>query len=122
MDRSSRLNYSFAPERIERLKATSAFQDIASSKKRGKERKKEIRIGKMIQDNIIILLDDMDGRRIYRDREEFRTMLESVFKGMMRFPPYFWDVMLDALSEQDETGEIGTDLEGNPEPDPERAV
>ena len=29
----------------------------------------------------------MDGRRIYHDRDEFRKLLESVFKGMIKFPP-----------------------------------
>ena len=44
MKRRSRLNFSFAPERIERLKATPEFQEIAASDKEpGKERDKEIR-------------------------------------------------------------------------------
>ena len=56
------------------------------------------RIGKQIQEEIILLLSDMDGTRIYRDRDEFRRLLESVFKGFIRFPPYFLEVMIDALS------------------------
>ena len=36
MEHPSRLNFSFAPERIERLKATPEFQEIATSKKKGK--------------------------------------------------------------------------------------
>jgi hypothetical protein len=100
--RRSRLNFSFAPERIERLKATPEFQEIATSEKQpGKERDKEIRIGKRIQEEIVLLLSDMDGRRIYHDRDEFRRLLESVFKGFIRFPPYFWDVMMEALSEKE---------------------
>ena len=102
MKRRSRLNFSFAPERIERLKATPEFRAIAASEKeRGKERDKEIRIGKQIQEEIVLLLSDMDGRRIYHDRDEFRRLLESVFKGFIRFPPYFWDVLMDALSEKE---------------------
>ena len=102
MKRRSRLNFSFAPERIERLKATPEFQEIATSEKQpGKERDKEIRIGKRIQEEIVLLLSDMDGRRIYHDRDEFRRLLESVFKGFIRFPPYFWDVLMDALSERE---------------------
>ena len=102
MKRRSRLNFSFAPERIERLKATPEFQEIASSDKEpGKERDKEIRIGKQIQEEIVLLLSDMDGRRIYHDRDEFRRLLESVFKGFIRFPPYFWDVLMDARSEKE---------------------
>jgi hypothetical protein len=100
--RRSRLIFSFAPERIERLKATPEFQEIATSEKQpGKERDKEIRIGKGIQEEIVLLLGDMDGSRVYHDRVEFRRLLESVFKGFIRFPPYFWDVLMDALSERE---------------------
>jgi hypothetical protein len=87
---------------MERLRATPEFQQIATSDKPpGKERDEEIRIGKSIQEDIIVLLKDMDGRRVYHDRDEFRRLLESAFKGLMKLPPYFWDVMMDALSEED---------------------
>ncbi len=101
MEHPSRLNFSFAPERIERLMATPEFREIATSEKKGKAGDEEIRIGKNIQENILLLLSDMDGKRVYHDRDEFRKLLESVFKGMIRMPPYFWDVMMDALSEED---------------------
>ena len=61
----------------------------------------EIRYGKSVQEDILLLLGDMDGRRIYHDRDEFRKLLESVFKGMIKFPSYFWEVMMDALSEEE---------------------
>ena len=103
MERRSKLNFSFAPERIERLKATPEFQEIAASDKEpGKERDEEIRFGKSVQEDIIILLKDMDGRRIYHDRQEFRRLLESVFKGFIKFPDHFWGIMMDALSDQEE--------------------
>jgi hypothetical protein len=101
--RRSRINFGFAPERVERLKATPEFLEIATSKKRpGKQRDEEIRIGKQIQEEIVLLLSDMDGRRVYHDRDEFRRLLESAFKGLMKLPPYFWEVMMDALSDQEE--------------------
>ena len=103
MKRPLKLNFSFAPERIERLKATPEFQEIATSKKKpGKQRDEEIRIGEQIQEEILLLLSDMDGTRVYRDRDEFRRLLESAFKGLMKLPPYFWDVMMEALSDQEE--------------------
>jgi hypothetical protein len=101
--RPSKLNFSFAPERIERLKATPEFQEIATSKKKpGKQRDEEIRIGKQIQEEIVLLLSDMEGSRVYHHRDEFRRLLESAFKGLMKLPPYFWDVMMEALSDQEE--------------------
>jgi hypothetical protein len=100
--RPLRLNYSFAPERIERLKATPEFRDIATSRRTGKERDEEVRSGEMVQRDIVLLLEDMDGRCIYHDREEFRLKLESLFRGFIRLPDYFWDVLMDALSEPEE--------------------
>jgi hypothetical protein len=100
--RPLKLNFSFAPERIERLKATPEFQEIAASNKPpGRERDEEIRYGKRAQDDIVLLLSDMDGSRVYHNRDEFRRLLESAFKGLMKLPPYFWDVMMDALSEEE---------------------
>ena len=52
MEHPSRLNFSFAPERIKRLKATPEFQEIATSKKKGKARDEEIRYGKSVQEDI----------------------------------------------------------------------
>jgi len=113
-DRSLRLNYSFAPERIERLKATPEFRDIATSTKTGKEREEEIRYGETVQRDIVVLLGDMDGRRVYHDRKEFRQKLETLFQGFIRFPDYFWDVLMDALSEPEDTSEA--DPEGRSAP------
>jgi hypothetical protein len=118
MERPLRLNYSFAPGRIERLKATPAFQEIAASdKKPGKDRDAEIRAGRLIQEDILLLLSDMDGRRIYRNQDEFRKVLESAFKGLIIVPPYFCDVMMDALSEPDDA--VETDSKGSPGTDPD---
>ena len=120
VERPLRLNFSFAPERIERLKATTAFQNIAASKKKpGKERDAEVETGRKIQRDILVLLDDMDGARVYRKRDEFRKVLEKLFKGFVKFPAPFWKVLSDALSERDEAADICTDAKGNPEPDPE---
>lgn len=120
VERPLRLNFSFAPERIERLKATTAFQNIASSKKKpGKERDAEVEAGRRFQWDMIAPLEDMDGTRLYRNRAEFRTVLEKLFKGFLKFPAPFGKVLLDALSERDESADICTDAKGNPEPDPE---
>ncbi len=120
VERPLRLNFSFAPERVERLKATTAFQNIASSKKKpGKERDAEVEAGKKIQQDILVLLADMDGKTVYSNRDAFRKVLESAFKRLMKLPTPCWKVMLDSLSERDETADICTDAKGDPEPDPD---
>jgi hypothetical protein len=84
--------------REEPLKATPEFQVITTSDKGpAKERDEEIRSGGQIQEDILVLLNDMDGTKVYHDRHEFRKLLESVFKGFTRFPDHFWNVMIDAL-------------------------
>jgi hypothetical protein len=107
VDRPLRLNYSFAPERIERLKATPEFRNIDTSTKRGKERDEEVRYGEMVQRDLVLLLEDMDGTRVYCDPHEFRQKLESLFRGFIKFPDYFWEVLMDALSEPDEADPKG---------------
>lgn len=102
MVRPSQVNYGFAPQRIERLKATLGFRAIATSDKKGKARDEEVRLGKRIQQDILVLLADMDGSRIFHDRDEFRRKLEALFKGFIRFPDDFWDVLIDGLSEEDD--------------------
>jgi type I restriction enzyme M protein len=120
VERPLKLNFSFAPDRIERLKATAAFQNIASSKKKaGKEREAEIEAGRKFQENILVLLADMDGTRVHRNRDEFRRVLEKLFKGHLKFPVPFWKVLIEALSERDETADVCTDAKGRPEPDTE---
>ncbi len=120
VERPLRLNFGFAPERMERLKASSAFQNIAASKKKpGKEHDAEFEAGSRIQADILVMLSDMDGSRVYRNRDGFRKILEKLFKGFIKFPAPFWKVLLDALSERDEDADICTDSKGNPEPDPE---
>jgi hypothetical protein len=101
--RRSKPTFSFAAKRIERLRATPEFQGIATSgKEPGKERNEEIRIGKQIQENILVLLSDMDGTRVYHNRDEFRRQLGFLFKGFIMFPDHFWNLMMDALSDEDE--------------------
>ena len=118
VERPLRLNFSFASERIERLKETSAFQNIAVSKKKaGKEQDAEIATGRRIQKDILVLLSDMDGRRTYRNRDEFRKVVDKLFKGFVKMPTTFTKVMIDALSERDETADLCKDAKGNPEPD-----
>jgi type I restriction enzyme M protein len=120
VERPLRLNFQFSPERIERLKAHPAFQAIATSKKKEEAaRREEVEAGRRIQGDILLLLDDMDKARVYRNRAEFRRILEGVFKGFLKVPASFWKVLLEALSERDERADVCTDAKGRPEPGPE---
>jgi hypothetical protein len=39
---------------------------------------------------------------IYDSRSLCYVCPHPAFKGLMKLPPYFWDVMMDALSEKEE--------------------
>ena len=70
MEHPSRLNFSFAPERIERFKATPELPRNRHQQEERKSEDKEIRYGKSVQEEILLLLGDMDGRHIYHDQDK----------------------------------------------------
>ncbi len=120
VERPLRLNFSNAPERIERLRTSTAFGNLAVSKKRDKDQKaKEEKEGRELQAKIIDALAAMPPDRI-KDREAFRTRLESAFdKADLKLSAPIQKAILAALGERDETAEICRDKNGDPEPDPE---
>lgn len=120
VERPLRLNFQVSPERIERLKLEKAFQNLATSKKKGKEGQKEIEAGKELQKTILLALDDFDAEKLWKNKADFKKCLYDSFIGCgIKVPASFWKVLLSALSEQDETADICTDDDGHPEPDPE---
>ena len=120
VERPLRLNFAATPERIERLKAERAFQNLAASKKKGKAVEQEIAAGEVLQEEILAALASLDQHRIWRDRTSFEVELDQVIRdrGIKLTAPARKSI-LGALSERDETAEICRDADGNPEPDSE---
>ncbi len=128
VERPLRLNFAVTDERIDRLKRTSAFVDLAISRKR-KDKKKIIEEeleGAEAQAAILEVLDSMkDGfseGQLVKDRAVFELRLTDAFEVA--------DITLDgslrtallapgSLGERDPSAEICRDKKGNPEPDPE---
>lgn len=120
VERPLRLNFQTRPERIERLKQEKAFQNLATSKKKGKAGEAEIESGREYQKTILLALDDLDAEKVWKNREAFRKCLYDSLLGCgLKVPAAFWKVLLSALSERDETAEVCFDADGHPEPDPE---
>jgi type I restriction enzyme M protein len=120
VERPLRLNFQASPERIDRLQETTAFQNLAKSKKKGAAAEKEVAAGQQLQKTILVALDDLDPERVWKDREEFRKVVSDSLLGCgVKAPAAFWKALLSALSERDETAPICRDAAGNPEPDPE---
>jgi type I restriction enzyme M protein len=119
VERPLRLNFAFAPERIERFRQTKAFQGLATSRKKGREGEAEITECRTLQAAILTRLEATDCVRIYKNRDEFRKAVDKLFKGAVKLPAPLLKALLDALSERDETADVCTDARGNLEPDPD---
>ncbi|MEN6458198.1 MAG: class I SAM-dependent DNA methyltransferase [Thermoguttaceae bacterium] len=120
VERPLRLNFQASPERIERLKSENGFVKLATSKKKGKEGQKEIAAGQELQRTILLALDDLDSKRVWKNRAAFKKCVyDSLIGCGIKPPTTFWKVLLSALSERDETADICTDDDGKPEADSE---
>lgn len=120
VQRPLRLNFQASAERIERLRETKQFQNLAKSKKKKgtKAAEAEIEAGKEVQRTILLALDDLDSTKAWKNREAFRECLYDSLLGCgLKVPAAFWKVLLSSLSERDETADICPDKEGKPEPD-----
>jgi len=121
VERPLRLNFQASPERIERLRQSTAFQKLASSRKADKKaREQEEAEGRKQQEAVLAALRTMDASRLYKNRDEFADALSAAFAAAdASLPAPLKKAILNALSERDETADICRDAHGDPEPDPE---
>jgi type I restriction enzyme M protein len=120
VERPLRLNFQASPERIERLKQEKAFQNLVTSKKKGKDQKKDIQAGEELQGCILAALEELGEKKVWRNRADFEKALDKVFSKLeVKISAAVRKAILSALSERDETADICTDDEGCPEGDPE---
>ena len=122
VERPLRLNLKADAERITRLDEIKAFHKIASSdKKSEKIRQQEIEEGIKRQQTIKNLLAELDKKisgQLFKDRAEFIKELKDLDQKIgVRLSAAETKIVLEALSEKDETAEICRDAKGNPEPD-----
>lgn len=121
VERPLRLNFQVSAARIEKLEATTAFANLAKSRKRtDPARSDEIKAGIALQNQIVTALETLDGATIHTNREAFSNILNSVFKtaGVAVRVPLLRSIVA-ALGERDPNADICVDRKGNPEPDKE---
>ncbi|MBD3377255.1 N-6 DNA methylase [candidate division KSB1 bacterium] len=122
VERPLRLNFQVSEERIMRLDDLKGFIKIASSKKKNEVlRQQEIEAGERHQQAIKTLLFDLGkstSEQLFTDRAVFLKELKKLEQasGICLSAPEL-KVILEALSEKDETAEICRDAKGRPEPD-----
>jgi type I restriction enzyme M protein len=124
VERPLRLNFQASDERIELLDGITAFQNIATSKKKdANEREREIEEGKKRQETIRIMLKDLGkahNLKLYKDRKTFLIDLREIDRAKgIKLSSAELKAILEALGERDETADICRDRKGNPEPDPQ---
>ena len=123
VERPLRLRFEATPERIESLREVKAFEDLAKSKKkkRSKAAEAEIAAGRELQQALIEALHTLAAEWVYKNRDTFEADLaEAVQAAGLKLPAAIKKAILAALSERDETADVCTDKDGNPEPDSEQ--
>jgi type I restriction enzyme M protein len=121
IERPLRLNFQASPDRIERLRESTAFQNFAKSKKKDKKQvAAEEASGRERQEAILTTLRTMNATKLYRDREAFVTDMEAAFaEAEFSLAAPIRKAILTALCERDEKAEICRNADGTPEPDPQ---
>jgi len=120
VERPLKLNFKVVTERIETMREASAFQNLAKSRKKGESGQSEKEAGEKLQGAIIQALNTMDSTKVYKNRDAFEADLAAACnKQGIKLAAPVKKVVINALSDRDETADICADAKGNPEPDPE---
>lgn len=122
VERPLRLNFKASDERIEQLEFQSGFKNLATSAKKNEEiRLKEVHAGEERQQiirDLLRLFQKETKENLFKNRKNFLLELKKFDKSKnVNLTAPELKAILEALSERDETAEICTDRNGNPEPD-----
>ncbi len=122
VERPLRLNFQASDERIARIEEQKAFIGLVESTKKNKAiQQQEIEAGKKKQGTIrkfLRTLKEETSGQLFKSRADFLATVKSLdHKLDMRLSAQEIKAILAALSERDETANICTDKNGNPEPD-----
>ena len=115
-----RLNFRVEAERIEVLKASTAFLGLAKSRKKGALAQAEIESGQRMQQSILTVLRGIQSDKLWLDRAEFTKDFDAAFKAAkLKLTTPLRKGLIAALCERDETAAVCADSKGKPEPDSE---
>ncbi len=122
VERPLKLNFSAAPERMERLEQAPAFARLGESRKRKdtKAAEAEMSEGQKLQKAITAALEGLAPMGVVKNRGKFESLLKEAFqRAGLKVPSALMDAILQALGERDETADVCRDADGKPEPDPD---
>jgi type I restriction enzyme M protein len=108
VERPLRLTFQATPERIEKLRGITSFENLARSKKKDKKQAAiEEKVGREQQEAIITVLSAMDAAKLYTNRDEFVAVLDKAFdQADAKLAAPIRKAILSALGERDETADI----------------
>jgi type I restriction enzyme M protein len=120
VQRPLRLRFEVTEDSLARLDDQAVFRNLAVSKKGDRAvKEREEAAGRAFQDQIRKALSGLTGAA-FTNRDKFATKVMVVFKAAdLKVKAPVLKAILTAIGERDETAEICTDAEGNPEPDKE---
>jgi len=107
VERPLKLNFKISEERIENLVEERVFINLATSRKRGEAKEREIEQGKETQAEIQQTLLAMQSETVYKNRAEFIDVIKEGFietEINLRAP--LLKAIWTALSEKDETADV----------------
>ncbi|MCB9895687.1 MAG: SAM-dependent DNA methyltransferase [Planctomycetes bacterium] len=122
VERPLKLNFAVTEDRLNQVESASAFQNLATSKKRKDKvaAAKEVEAGKQQQQQILSALKPLAKQGVVKSRDEFSKLLRKTMNDAgVKLAPTVLKAVLYGLSERDESAEICTDRDGKPEPDAE---
>ena len=121
VERPLRLNFAVTEQRLAVLQADSAFQKLATSKKRKDKHAAEadVAAGLKLQASILAALETLSGDAVEKNRDAFAEKVRAAFeRAGVQVPIALFKKILLALAERDESADVCTDVKGKVEPDP----
>jgi type I restriction enzyme M protein len=123
VERPLRVNFTVTDARIAKVQEIPSFIALASSKKRKNalKAKEEMAEGANLQNSIMEVIETLRPLGVVKNRKQFSRALEDESRSAgLKIRTSLFKAILMALSEPDDTADICTDEQGNPEPDPEK--
>jgi type I restriction enzyme M protein len=120
IERPLRLRFQITPETIEAFRESSAFANLAKSRKKAgsKVALAEEEAGREQQHAISEVLEPLAGDRVWLDREEFLADITAAFAdAKVKLPAPLKKALVSTCGQRDETAQICRDKDGNIEPD-----
>lgn len=112
------MSFKITDETIENLKSQSAFEKLATSRKKGEAGDLEIEEGKRLQGALIEALEELKSNKVYKNRDEFIKLIKNAFKtNGLNIAAALLKSILQALGEKDETAEVCKNTKGEVEAD-----